>query len=465
MRKTSSVRKIRRPRRVVRNCDSKSYLLFVSLLVASCVLVYAPAGRADGAGKPKGDQAQAPRLTADLMGSIPTREGQRIHVAIDLGNVIVRTEDSGKIDYTVHLEADASQKDAKRLLKTFVVTAHASPDGVFFGGQTSERKASGRLWVTLQVNVPRNYNVDISTGGGNIEVNDVNGRVTLNTAGGNIVAGNSTGSARLTTEGGHITIKNVGGDLLATTGGGHITTGDITGIATLHTEGGHIQVSSIGGAGHLTTGGGNVFVEHSGTGLVAETVGGQIEVGEAAGLVHARTGGGGIHVVRVTGPTNLQTSGGNIYLTQVDGTVKASTGNGGITAWFVTPVKLPSTCELQSGDGDIIVYIPRQLPVTIDAMMPSDHDHQFFVDPALRLLVTRNTMPNDSATLHAIGSQNGGGEVVHLRTISGNIRLMASDATKQIQIYKTQMQQLEDSLQNQWREITRLQLQSAKTAP
>ncbi len=438
---------------------------FLSLLFAACALVCAPAGRADGSGKPPGNQAPTPRLTSDRMGSVPTHDGQRIHLAIDLGNVIVRTDDSGKVDYTLHLEADASQKDAKRMLKTFVVTARATPDGVIFRGQTAEKQASGRLWVTLHVNVPRNYNVDISTGGGNIEVSDLNGRVTLNTAGGNIVAGNATGSARLTTQGGHITIKNVGGDLLATTGGGHITTGDIAGIATLHTEGGHIQVSSIGGAGHLTTGGGNVFVERSGTGLVAETIGGQIEVGEAAGLVHAKTGGGGIHVVRVTGPTNLQTSGGNIYLTQVDGTVKASTGNGGITAWFVTPVKTPSTCEFQSGDGDIIVYIPRQLPVTIDAMMPSDSDHQFFVDPALRLLVTRNTMPNDSSTLHAIGLQNGGGEVVHLRTISGNIRLMASDATKQLQMYKTQMQQLEESLQNQWREITRLQLQAAKTAP
>ncbi len=399
------------------------------------------------------------------MGSVPTHDGQRIHLSIGLGNVIVRTDDVGKIDYTLHLEADGSQKDAKRLLKTFVVTARATPDGVVFRGETSEKKASGRLWVTLHINVPRNYNVDVSTGGGNIEVGDLNGRVALNTVGGNIVAGNSTGSARLTTEGGHITIKNVGGDLMATTGGGHITTGDITGIATLHTEGGHIQVSSIGGAGHLTTGGGNVFVERSGTGLVAETIGGQIEVGEAAGLVHAKTGGGGIHVVRVTGPTNLQTSGGNIYLTQVDGTVKASTGNGGITAWFVTPVKTPSTCEFQSGDGDIIVYIPRQLPVTIDALMPSDSDHQFFVDPSLRLLVTRNTMPNDSATLHAIGSQNGGGEVVHLRTISGNIRLIASDASKQLEIYKTQMQQLEESLQNQWREITRLQVQAERRVP
>jgi hypothetical protein len=42
--------------------------------------------------------------------------------------------------------------------------------------------------------------------------------------------------------------------------------------------------------------------------------------------------------------------------------------------------------------------------------------------------------------------------VVHLRTISGNIRLIASDAAKQVEIYKHQMQQLQDNLQNQRRQ-------------
>ena len=87
-------------------------------------------------------------------------------------------------------------------------------------------------------------------------------------------------------------------------------------------------------------------------------------------------------MVRVSGPTNLETSGGSIYLTEVDSPVKASTGAGAITAWFVTAGKMPGKCELQSGEGDIVVYIPRQLPVTIDAQVQSGDEHHVIFDPA-----------------------------------------------------------------------------------
>ncbi len=74
----------------------------------------------------------------------------------------------------------------------------------------------------------------------------------------------------------------------------------------------------------------------------------------------------------LSGPTDLETGGGSIYLTQVDSAVKASTGAGLITAWFVAPVKSPEPCaNCSPNDGDIVVYIPRQLPVTIDAQVNS----------------------------------------------------------------------------------------------
>jgi len=46
---------------------------------------------------------------------------------------------------------------------------------------------------------------------------------------------------------------------------------------------------------------------------------------------------------------------------------------------------------------------------------------------------------------------NGGGEVLRLRTVAGNIRLMLSDADKQLVMYKQQMEQLEQNLRMQMR--------------
>jgi DUF4097 and DUF4098 domain-containing protein YvlB len=420
----------------------------VALLAA--IALFPVSASAKNPQKAKRRTDSTPRLTADLNGTVATRDGLRLHLVTDLGNVIIRTENSGNVDYHVRLEADASEKDAKGLLKSFAITGRETPDGVYVRGETFGRQCSGRLWVTIEVNVPRNYSLDVQTGGGNIETEDINGRVVFNTAGGNLIAGNIGGQSRLETSGGHISVKNVAGELVAITGGGHITTGSVAGNAMLHTDGGHIRVGTIVGVARLETGGGNVTLEHAGTDLVAQTGGGQIEVGEAAGTVRAKTGGGGIRVVRVSGPTDLETGGGSIYLTQVDGAVKASTGAGAITAWFVQPSsKQSGACELQSTDGDIIVYIPRHLPITIDARIQRGDEHRVIVDPAFALKVSYDEKSNGPRAVHAEGALNGGGEVLRLRTVEGNIRVVLSDTNKQMEIYKQQMAQLQEKLQTQ----------------
>ncbi len=429
---------------------SRHFTGFLSVLV--CILpLLVPHGIAAREKRPGGGPANSgPRVTSQLNGSVPTKNGQRLHLVIDLGNIIIHTQNTNQVDYRVRLEADSSQKDAKLLLKSFSMNARQAVEGVYLRGQTNGCQCSGRLWVTVEVNVPRNYNLEISTGGGNIETEDINGRIGLSTAGGNILAGMVGGPARLNTDGGHITVKNVSGDLFASTGGGHITTGSIAGNATLHTIGGHIRVASVEHLAKLDTGGGNVTLEHSGGELIASTGGGQIDVGEAAGLVKARTAGGGIRVVRVSGPTNLETGGGSIYLTEVDGAVKASTGAGGITAWFVSSGK-QGTCDFQSSDGDIVIYLPRKLPITIDAQIQNGDDHRVIYDPAFPMKVTYDDVSNGSRRVRAAGELNGGGEVLRLRTVAGNIRLMLSDTDKQLVMYKQQMEQLEQRLQLQMR--------------
>ena len=423
----------------------------LAALIVACLLF--PSNVAATGEKKSANSAS--RVTLEIYGTVTTRDGQRLRLVTDLGNVVIRTQNSGKLDYHVHLEADASQKNANELLKSFSVNAREASEGVYFRGQTFGRQLRGRLWVTVEINVPRNYGLDVWTGGGNIETEDVNGRIVLSTAGGNITAGNVGGAARLVTDGGHVTVKNVGGELSANTGGGHITTGSVGGSASLHTNGGHIRAATVKGVARLDTGGGNITLEKSGGELVAETVGGQIEVGEAAGLVRAKTGGGGIRVVRVSGPTNLETGGGSIYLTQVDGLVKASTGAGGITAWFVSSPKRPGTCDLQSGDGDIVVYLPRQLSVTIDAQIQQGNAHHVIADPAFPLKVSYDEASNGSRRIRAEGALNGGGEVLRLRTVAGNIRLILSDSSKQVEIYKQHMEQIQQKLATQLRMMER----------
>jgi hypothetical protein len=418
----------------------------VTIALAGCVaLPLMLAGQQ--APPPAANSGAAARPAQDLSGAVAARSGGRLRLVTDLGSVVVHTHDSPTIGYHVHLEADSSDKEGRVLLKSFHVAATPTPEGVTVRGTVLGHASAGRLWVTLEVTMPKDYSLDVSTGSGNITTDDVNGRAGLLTQGGNIVAGNVSGPARLTAvAGGHITVKNVGGEFIADTGGGHITTGRIGGNATMHTGGGHIRSESIAGVAQLLTGGGNIALEHAGANLVAETSGGQIQVGEAAGLVRAKTDGGGIRVVRASGAANLESANGSIYVTQVDGPVKASTETGGITAWFVSPAKSDDVSDLESSNGDIVVYMSRALPVTIDAQVQMGQSHGFVVDPAFPIKVHYDDEPGGARVARAQGMLNGGGEVLRLRTVAGNIRFVLSDANEQMHMYRQQMEGLQKQL-------------------
>ena len=388
------------------------------------------------------------RPSRDFSGSTPSRDSGRLHLKTPLGNIVIHQHDSATIDYHVHLETDTGTKDATRLLHSFGVRVQPSEDGVVLVGVTTSRVPAGRLWVTLDVTIPRNFSLDVGTGVGNITATeDLVGHQMLVTQGGNIVAGNINGSAHLTAvAGGHISVKNVSGELVAETGGGHIMTGAVGGNAFLHTHGGHIRAGSIAGIAHLVTDGGNITLEHAGADIIAETAGGQIQVGEAAGVVRAKTDGGGIRVARTYGAANLQSADGSIYLTQADGAVKASTATGGITAWLVSPSKDSGQCDLQSTKGDIVVYLGRNLPVTIDAQVQMGDTHGFIIDPDIPLVVHYDDGTRGERIAHAEGALNGGGEVLHVRTVSGNIRFVLGDADKQMEMFHQQMEGMQKQI-------------------
>ena len=428
----------------------------VLALAIAASLFFAASAYARHRSTDRGGASSGPRLTRDLNGSVPAHDGERVRLSTELGSVVVRSQNTDKVDYRIHLETDSSQKGAQQLLKSFTVSVRQTADGIVLEADAPGHRWTGRLWATLELNVPKNVNLDVSTGGGNIDASAILGHVTLSTAGGNITAGTIGGPARLETGGGNIVATSVGGELYATTGGGHIVVGSVGSNATLRTSGGHIRVASIRGTAHLDTGGGNITLGHSGAELTASTDGGEIQVGEAAGLVRAKTGGGGIRVVRMVGPTDLETGGGSIYLTQVDSPVKASTSAGGITAWFVAPSKSSGKCELQSNAGDIVVHLPRELPITVDAQVDDGDSNFVIVDPAFPLKVTHGDPSTGAhAVVHAYGALNGGGELLRLRTVAGNIRFVLSDADKQVELYKQQMAQLQKQTEELQQQLMR----------
>ncbi len=370
-------------------------------------------------------------------GTFEFREGMRLKLATDLGSVKLLTSGAdarpGQLSYKVTLEAEPDQPESAMLLKKFAVLARQTPEGVTLTGHAPWRQYSGRIWVRIEITLPRTAHVEVSTQAGNIEAQDLDGKTALYTAGGNIVAGklgSATAGAKLETLGGHITVGDVGGSLTATTGGGHITAGIVQGDAWLRTGGGHLRLASVAGQAQLETAGGNISVQKASTGVQASTGGGKIEFGYVSGAIRARTGGGGIRVANLTGPTDLQTSAGSIYLTRVSGAVNASTSAGGITAWFVQEEKGQGASQLSCGAGDIVVYLPRELAITIDALIENGNEYRIDADPSLPIKILPASTSGGSPAVRAEGALNGGGQLLKLRTVAGNIRLKYADLKK-----------------------------------
>jgi TonB family protein len=394
----------------------------------------------------------APRVSTDRNGSLPTKGGLTLHLACDLGSVRVVSLEPGAapmVRYNVHIETDARSPLAERILDRYSLVTKTTAEGVDIAGtlppQLARASATGvQFWVQFEVAVPPSFNVEVKTGAGDIETQDIGGAANLLTQGGNIRTGRigvahlreaSAGHlmAKLETEGGHIQVLDVAGDLNAFTAGGHINAGNIAGDALLHSGGGHIRAGQIGGRADLETDGGNITVGQAGSLVSVRTGGGQIDFGEVRGSVRAQTGGGGIRIMYVSGPLEVESSAGSICLTRVAGTVRAATAGGTIRAW-INPdapssggaVHLAGASQLTSGKGDIVVFLPRNLAADIDAIVESGGEHRIEADPALALAV--QAPAHGSGPVHAAGKLNGGGAPLKLHTNSGTIRLQFLDS-------------------------------------
>ena len=390
-------------------------------------------------------------MAADRNGVVPTKDRLTLRLSTDLGSVKIVPLPPGAppaVRYTVHIETDARASLAERLLGRYSLTAQATEAGVEITGtlppQIARSSAAGvQFWVQFEIAVPLGYSVDVKTEAGDIETQDIGGTANLSTQGGNIRTGrigvNNSRDARaghlvakLATEGGHIQVLDVAGDLNAFTAGGHINAGNIAGDALLHSGGGHIRAEQISGRADLQTDGGNITVGQAGSLVSVRTGGGQIDFGEVRGSVRAQTGGGGIRIMYVSGPMEVESSAGSICLTRVAGTVRAATAGGSIRAWINpdTPssggtVHLAGVSQLTSGNGDIIVFLPRNLAADIDATVESGGERRIEADPALGLTMQAS---HGLGSVHAMCALNGGGAPLKLRTTSGTIHLRFLDS-------------------------------------
>ena len=303
------------------------------------------------------------------------------------------------ISYVIHSKSyEGSEDRARRQLESYKISAYVRGDTAWIVGEW-EGGSPHKFSSEVNVTVPRNMEfVKIETEGGDVVTTGISGRLEAQSGGGAI---------HLDDIGGTVNAETVDGP-----GGGF---------------GGFACGSEIGGA---------VLLQNltSGSWIIGQPTSpppdGYVYDGpdpdltckapnDISGNVTTETGGGSIKLSSAGGPVKAETGGGGIELWGVP-SAHVQTGAGPIVAKFISSRGERTDSVLETGVGDITIYLVPNINLTIRASIEASTGHRIMSDfPEIR--VSSEGGQWDPKQVSAEGQLNGGGPVLKLRTSMGNI--------------------------------------------
>lgn len=354
----------------------------------------------------------------EINGKIPA--AARIRVVSPEGGIEVRGAAQSEISYRVRKRTAISGKErARQALAACGVNVRRIGDLVELIVESPKYRGVG---ADFYLTVPHSLaKAILETRGGGVLAEDLEGDLNANTAGGRIRADRIGRTVAVETAGGDIKLGQIGGSVRAQTAGGGIELQSCGGEAVLITSGGHVLVGTCQRGVRAETAGGEIRIARAGGDVKAETAGGDVRVGEAAGMVFAKTSGGSIHVDAASGLVKVGTAGGKIQLMKILGPVRAENASGSILARVFANRQSWGDSSLETAVGDVTVYLPANLAVTIRATIEAaGARHRIVSDFPLNIRAGGVPGPRE---VYGEGQINGGGAPLRIRTISGNIEI------------------------------------------
>jgi len=287
--------------------------------------------------------------------------GEELNLDLDTGgDVIVRGWDEPRVRVRTRL-AGTNWQDVE-------VRVERQTNGVRV---TSRYPFSRNNWSSdnrFEINVPRRFDVRISSAGGSLTLTDIEGRFTGHTGGGDFVLERLKGSSSLTTGGGeiHVTDSDLSGRVQ--TGGGTVLLSNVRGGLRGSSGSGPViygdsTVSSGGSTSSLSAVGVNdsrisVGREYRGGTLNIDKAGGNVDLEAAPNGARVHTGGGRVTVGRAGGDVRATTGGGDVTVGPASGSVRAGTGAGEVHVIVDRSPAVDQVIEATSGSGRIIIELP-----------------------------------------------------------------------------------------------------------
>ncbi len=173
---------------------------------------------------------------------------------------------------------------------------------------------------------------------------------------------------------------------------------------------GDVEVATIAGNLDVETKSGNVQIQSVDRNLKLATLFGNVTVGNITGNTEITTKAGEINIKKVKGNARIESISGNVTLTECEGPVHIELKSGNLD---INLAKISDDCYLDLKSGNIQLGLPSAAQFSIDAQSLSGNINSDF-----EVMIERNF-----ARATSRGNVNGGGPLVKVRNISGNIEL------------------------------------------
>ncbi|NNF04420.1 MAG: DUF4097 family beta strand repeat protein [Rhodothermales bacterium] len=344
----------------------------------------------------------------DVSRTFSVSEGEELDLDIETGGeIIIQGWDRNEV--TVEIDLDGA--DARDV----IVNIDEFSGGVEVHTEYNSRRL--RADVTVRVRVPRRFDIDISTTGGDITIEGVSGSIEGETMGGDLMLTGLSGRLRMSTMGGDVELRDSEVDGSVSTMGGDVEIRNVVGSVSGTTMGGDVTYDNV------RSGNGDSRDE-----VKISTMGGDIEVDEALYGADVHTMGGDIEVRKAGRFVKATTMGGEIVIHEVDGWVEANTMGGDVEVRMTGGTDGDRHVELSSMGGDIELIVPRGLSMRIDAEITlsddsDDDEFEIVSDFQLETEVRRTSEGRwrNGRTLRATGDVRGGQNRIRIKTIEGSI--------------------------------------------
>ena len=225
------------------------------------------------------------------------KDGGDLFVVADAGTVKINSWDKSEVNIVVEVDGSDSRTEK------YTVEFKQEGNSVYVTGKMRDR--SFFKWhvrdldARYTINVPKKFNTNVKTSGGDVESKDLIGKVDYNTSGGNIEVEKIEGRTSISTSGGNVSARDIVGNVEAETSGGNVICENVKGDVDGNTSGGDVEANFVDGKVKAGTSGGNVTIKVSGDnkGINAETSGGDIDIFVKDGVgadIDAETTGGSV---------------------------------------------------------------------------------------------------------------------------------------------------------------------------